>query len=150
MFSFGQQQHPFGASSLFDATSLFDSSLFTGGTHQHHRRKGADVVHPLRVSLADLYNGKTVKLQLRKRAICTKCNGLVLKRKLINDWFRLGGKSGAAQTCVACHGRGVTTAMHQFGPSMYQQMQATCAECDGKGNWMSKNGNRIRFSFKLT
>jgi DnaJ-class molecular chaperone len=87
MFSFGQ--HPFGSSSLFDSSvfdslqhpfgssSPFDSSIFGNNTGQRRRVKGSDVIHSLRVSLADLYNGKMVKLQLRKRVICIKCNGFV-------------------------------------------------------------------------
>ncbi len=47
--------------------------------------------------------------------------------------FRLGGKSSALQSCVACHGHGIINDMHQVGPSMYQQMQSMCVDCDGKG-----------------
>lgn len=32
-------------------------------------------VLPYRVSLEDLYNGKTTKLQLSKNVICGACNG---------------------------------------------------------------------------
>uniref|UniRef100_A0A7N8WVN0 DnaJ heat shock protein family (Hsp40) member A2b n=1 Tax=Mastacembelus armatus TaxID=205130 RepID=A0A7N8WVN0_9TELE len=41
------------------------------------RRKGEDMVHPLKVSLEDLYNGKTTKLQLSKNVLCSACNGLI-------------------------------------------------------------------------
>ncbi|KAG7216098.1 hypothetical protein INR49_007850, partial [Caranx melampygus] len=39
------------------------------------RRRGEDMVHPLKVSLEDLYNGKTTKLQLSKNVLCGACNG---------------------------------------------------------------------------
>jgi DnaJ family protein A protein 2 len=61
---------------------LFGMSGFSGG-RRHSRRKGEDTFHPLRVSLEDLYNGKTSKLQLRKTVICKKCKGYVYKQMLI-------------------------------------------------------------------
>lgn len=33
------------------------------------------IVSPSRVSLEDLYNGKTTKLQLSKNVLCSTCNG---------------------------------------------------------------------------
>merc|ERR1711933_359951 len=48
-----------------------------GGGRGGRRRpaKGEDTLHPLKVSLEDLFNGKTSKLQMRKNVICKKCNG---------------------------------------------------------------------------
>lgn len=42
------------------------------------QRRGEDVVHPLKVSLEDVYLGTTKKLSLSRNALCSKCNGLVL------------------------------------------------------------------------
>ncbi|KAK3086550.1 hypothetical protein FSP39_020099 [Pinctada imbricata] len=84
------------------------------------RRRGEDTHHPLRVSLEDLYNGKTSKLQLSKTVICSKCKGA-------------GGKQGAMQKCKACNGRGVKVTLRQLGPGMVQQMQSICPECHGEG-----------------
>jgi DnaJ family protein A protein 2 len=42
-----------------------------GGDGRPQRRKGEDVVFPLKVSLDDLYNGMTKKLRLTKNVICT-------------------------------------------------------------------------------
>ncbi|TNN68346.1 DnaJ subfamily A member 2 [Liparis tanakae] len=39
------------------------------------RRRGEDMVHPLKVTLEDVYNGKTTKLQLSKNVLCSTCNG---------------------------------------------------------------------------
>ena len=47
------------------------------GGGRHRRRKGEDTYHPLSVTLEDLYNGKTSKLQLSKQVICPKCKGYV-------------------------------------------------------------------------
>ena len=38
-------------------------------------RKGESTIKPLVVSLEDLYNGKTSKLQLTKKALCPTCQG---------------------------------------------------------------------------
>ena len=42
------------------------------------KRKGDDVVFPLKVSLEELYNGLTKKLRLTKNVICSGCNGYTL------------------------------------------------------------------------
>ncbi|KAL0620415.1 DnaJ-like protein subfamily A member 2 [Plecturocebus cupreus] len=74
----------------------------------------------LRVSLEDLYNGKTTKLQLSKNVLCSACSGQ-------------GGKSGAVQKCSACRGRGVRIMIRQLAPGMVQQMQSVCSDCNGEG-----------------
>lgn len=78
------------------------------------------MVHPLKVSLEDLYNGKTTKLQLSKNVLCGSCNGQ-------------GGKAGAVQKCVACRGRGMRIMIRQLAPGMVQQMQSVCTDCNGEG-----------------
>ncbi|KAF3508767.1 hypothetical protein F2Q69_00000918 [Brassica cretica] len=50
------------------------SSFF--GRNERRQRRGEDVVHPLRVSLEDLYLGTTKKLSLSRNALCSKCSGL--------------------------------------------------------------------------
>jgi hypothetical protein len=55
--------------------------LFAGGggsSRGRRQRRGEDVVHPLKVSLEDLYNGTSKKLSLSRNVICSKCKGLVL------------------------------------------------------------------------
>ncbi|XP_064610449.1 dnaJ homolog subfamily A member 2-like [Liolophura sinensis] len=90
------------------------------GGGRRGRRRGEDTMHSLRVSLEDLYNGKTAKLQLSKTVICPKCNGR-------------GGKDGATQRCRVCSGRGVKVTLRQLGPGMVQQMQSICSDCRGEG-----------------
>ncbi|SCV71933.1 BQ2448_4627 [Microbotryum intermedium] len=82
-------------------------------------KKGKDLVHRIKVSLEDLYKGKTTKLALQKHVLCTKCKGK-------------GGKEGAVKTCQGCHGQGVKVVLRQLGP-MVQQIQQTCGECNGEG-----------------
>lgn len=56
---------------------LADSPFGAGGSGRGGRRqrRGEDVVHPLKVSLEDLYNGTSKKLSLSRNVICTKCKG---------------------------------------------------------------------------
>ncbi|XP_071721802.1 dnaJ protein homolog isoform X1 [Rutidosis leptorrhynchoides] len=82
--------------------------------------KGEDVVHPLKVSLEDLYNGTSKKLSLARNVLCSKCKGK-------------GSKSGASLTCPGCQGSGMKVSIRQLGPSMIQQMQHACGECKGTG-----------------
>lgn len=106
---------------------FFGGGLFGGGGFGGHRkpRKGQDMLHRLKVSLEDLYNGKTSKLQLSKNVICQSCKGR-------------GGKAGAVQPCRVCHGRGVKVTVRQIGPGMVQQMQSHCTDCDGEGESISE------------
>ncbi|TNM90479.1 dnaJ homolog subfamily A member 2 [Takifugu rubripes] len=89
------------------------------------RRRGEDMVHPLKVSLEDLYNGKTTKLQLSKNVLCSTCNGQ-------------GGKTGAVQKCATCRGRGMRVMIRQLAPGMVQQMQSVCTDCNGEGEVISE------------
>ena len=57
----------------FDIFDMF----FGGGRRRQSRNKGKDIIHPLKVSLEDLYNGTTRKLSLQKDVICAKCEGRV-------------------------------------------------------------------------
>lgn len=55
-------------------------SNFVGGGSSRGRRqkRGEDVVHTLKVSLEDLYNGTSKKLSLSRNVMCPKCKGYVL------------------------------------------------------------------------
>lgn len=120
----GMQDGGFGGDELF--SQLFGGGLFGnfggfggGGGGMRRRQRGEDTVHPLKVSLEDMYNGKTAKLQLSKNVICVPCKGK-------------GCKNGAEQ-CVACKGHGLKISYRQIGPGMTQQMHSRCPECHGEG-----------------
>ncbi|MCL7034259.1 hypothetical protein MKW94_009590 [Papaver nudicaule] len=91
-----------------------------GGSRRSRQKQGEDVVHTLKVSLEDLYNGTEKKLSLSRNALCSKCNGK-------------GSKSGASSKCAGCQGQGMKISMRQIGPGMIQQMQHVCQECRGTG-----------------
>lgn len=103
-------------------SQLFGGGIFGGGGRGGRPsgpRRGKDMVHQLKVSLEDLYKGKTTKLALQKHVLCSKCEGR-------------GGKEGSVKTCNTCHGQGVRVIMRQMGP-MVQQIQQPCGDCQGQG-----------------
>jgi len=114
----------FGGINPEDLFAQFFGGGFFGGSSGRGSRSsgpkhGKDVVHKLKVTLEDLYNGKTSKLALRKSVICSKCDGK-------------GGKEGCVKTCSTGHGTGTKTTLRQLGP-MIQQVQSICPDCSGEG-----------------
>jgi len=82
------------------------------------RRRGEDVVFPLKVDLTDLYTGSSKKLRLTRNVVCQKCEGK-------------GGKG--VTVCKDCKGNGVRVVIRQIGPGMMQQMRSNCHTCRGSG-----------------
>jgi DnaJ family protein A protein 2 len=97
-----------GGRSADDIFSMF----FGGGSSRRSSgpRKGEDVKHPLKVSLEDLYNGKTVKVAINRQVLV-----------------------GEAKLCQECDGNGVVVQLRQIGLGMVQQIQRNCTECSGEG-----------------
>ena len=103
-------------------------SMFFGGGGRGRRsgpQKGEDIVHTIKASLEDLYNGKTVRLAISRNKPCSDCEGR-------------GGKPGAEKVCSDCSGRGVRVQIRQIGPGMVQQMQSACGTCKGSGKLMDE------------
>ncbi|XP_023016429.1 dnaJ homolog subfamily A member 2 [Leptinotarsa decemlineata] len=104
---------------------IFGGNLFGGfggfgGAGMHRRpHRGDDTVHPLKVTLEDMYSGKTSKLQLSKNVICSACSGK-------------GSKSGHTEKCRTCDGCGLKVSYRQIAPGMAQQTQVRCPECKGE------------------
>jgi DnaJ family protein A protein 2 len=82
-------------------------------------KKGEDVNHPIRVSLEDLYNGKTVKLAVQRQVIV-----------------------GKATKCSGCDGQGVVLELRQIALGMVQQIQRHCQDCEGEGYQYKKKRER--------
>ena len=104
------------------SSHIFGGGLFSFMGNQSRSRNGRrreDMMHPLKVFLEDLYNGKTTKLQLSKNGLCRACSGQ-------------GGKSAAVQKCSACQGRGLCIMIRQLAPGMVQQMQSVCSDSNGE------------------
>ncbi|KAL7464685.1 hypothetical protein ACHAXS_005027 [Conticribra weissflogii] len=97
-------------------------SMFFGGSRSRRAagpRKGPSVNHPLKVSLEDLYNGKTVKLAVNRKII-----------------------QGTPTECEKCKGQGAIMEVRQIGPGMITQMQRTCDACKGQGQQCSFKSER--------
>ncbi|KAJ3674545.1 hypothetical protein LUZ60_005161 [Juncus effusus] len=111
---------PFDIFSSFFGGGGFGGMGGGGSSRGRRQRRGDDVIHPLKVSLEDLYNGTSKKLSLSRNVLCSKCKGK-------------GSKSGASMKCPGCQGSGMKVTIRQLGPSMIQQMQHACNECKGTG-----------------
>ncbi|XP_067937957.1 dnaJ homolog subfamily A member 2-like [Watersipora subatra] len=109
----GAGMDPFG-----DMFGGMFGSIFGG--RRRGPRKSPDISYPLKVTLEDLYNGKTAKLKLTKDVICSPCGAT-------------GSKSRKSGICQSCQGRGVKVTLRQLGPGMVQQMQSACPACQGQG-----------------
>ncbi|CAF1136555.1 unnamed protein product [Didymodactylos carnosus] len=114
-----------GAGHFSSPFDLFDAFFGGGGRSRFGHggggeQRGKNLVHQLAVSLEELYNGTVRKLALQKNVICDKCEGR-------------GGKKGAVQKCMTCHGSGFVIRVNQLAPGMIQQIQSHCSECDGRG-----------------
>lgn len=92
------------------AEDLF--SMFFGGGRgaRSGPRKSESVNHPLKVSLEDLYNGKTAKIAINRQIIV-----------------------GESKMCMTCDGQGVVVELRQIALGMVQQLQRKCGECSGQG-----------------
>ncbi|XP_055332893.1 dnaJ homolog subfamily A member 1-like [Paramacrobiotus metropolitanus] len=97
---------------------FFGGGGFGGG--RARERKGKDVIHQIKVTLEDLYNGNTRRLALQKNVICKKCDGR-------------GGKKGAVESCTGCKGSGMKVRIVQLAPGFVQQSQSVCGDCEGQG-----------------
>ena len=49
---------------------------------------------------------------------------------------RAGGKQGSVTRCRKCQGSGIEVKLRQIGPGMMQQMQSTCTDCSGSGDFI--------------
>lgn len=100
----GAHDAAFAGEELF--SQIFGGGLFGGlggfGGGMRRKQRGEDTIHPLKVSLEDMYNGKMSKLQLSKNVICESCNGK-------------GGKNGA-EPCKPCRGHGLKVSYRQIAP----------------------------------
>ncbi|KAI9918745.1 hypothetical protein PsorP6_012036 [Peronosclerospora sorghi] len=112
-----------GGGGTHDPFDIF-SQFFGGGGRKHRDQgpsRGPDIIMPLRVSLADLYTGKSLQFSIRREIICHHCHG-----------------KGAAHeedihVCSECRGQGVKTTTRRVAFGFVQQFQTTCEKCHGKG-----------------
>ncbi|EPT01713.1 hypothetical protein FOMPIDRAFT_1161263 [Fomitopsis schrenkii] len=94
---------------------------FAPGEHTRRRTRGRDTTVPYDVTLEDLYNGKSVKMNMEKEAVCGQCKGT-------------GAKGNAKpKPCVKCDGKGWTPVHTQLAPGRVATTRAPCSDCEGRG-----------------
>ncbi len=107
-------------------------------SNQQHEMSIPPVVHTIKISLEQLYNGCTRKLKINRDILCSTCNGSCI--------------------CKTCSGKGVVIRIIQMGP-MVQQMQTPCQDCHGgrksrgscnpcKNTGLVKEGKHIEVNVK--
>ncbi|KAF2753698.1 mitochondrial protein import protein MAS5 [Pseudovirgaria hyperparasitica] len=119
----GLAQHKQGGGGQRGGHDPFDlfSRFFGGGGHfGHGERRGQNMEVKVSLPLRDFYNGRDTQFSIEKQAICSKCEGS-------------GSADGKVETCGVCGGRGMRIQRHQLAPGMFQQVQAVCDACGGKG-----------------
>ncbi|MCJ1479398.1 hypothetical protein MMC13_008083 [Lambiella insularis] len=111
-----------------------------GGGRPKQPRKGANVDKPLKVTLEQLYRGKTTKFRSKKNVICTLCKGKGAK------------ESAKSKSCGQCHGQGKFAVVlkllagadvqlsgfkqtfRNVGHGLLAQEDVVCSKCDGQGS----------------
>lgn len=109
--------------SPMDLFHMFFNGGFSG--ERKRERQAKNLIHPMTVTLEDLYNGTTRKLALQKNVICDMCDGI-------------GGKKGAVHKCTPCRGTGVITKVQKIAPGLVQQYEERCRNCRGMGETMDE------------
>ncbi|CAK7213278.1 DnaJ-like protein xdj1 [Sporothrix eucalyptigena] len=111
-----------------------------GGSAGNHGRprRGQDEEQQYKVTLEELYKGKTVKFAANKRIICSQCKGSGAKDKV------------KPQQCDRCKGSGVREAYRQVGPGLIRQEVLPCDNCDGTGMYYKEKDRCKRCKGKRT
>lgn len=98
-----------------------------GSASQQGPTKGKDAVHPLSVSLEEMYTGTVKRLRITRMIKCPKCQAT-------------GSKSKSAPVkCSRCRGTGIQVVTKQVGPGFIQQFQSRCEQCEGEGTVVDKD-----------
>ncbi|KAJ2453166.1 DnaJ-like protein xdj1 [Coemansia sp. RSA 2336] len=117
--AYDQYGEPGGPEDMFGGFSMDDEfmNMFTGGGPPPPPKSE---MHPLDVTLEDLYKGKKMRLKLVRSTICKLCKGA-------------GGKRSVLRECFSCQGTGVRMSARQVAPGLFSQTQVACPTCKGTG-----------------
>ncbi|ESA43387.1 hypothetical protein GE21DRAFT_4797 [Neurospora crassa] len=84
-------------------------------------KRSPDEEQPYKVTLEELYKGKTVKFAAEKQVVCRQCKGTGAKENV------------KPNKCERCRGRGLVEAYQSIGPNMARQVVIPCDHCSGSG-----------------
>ena len=115
-----------GAESAGNASEQSAANIFSqmfgggggggGGGGPRAPRKSEDIIRSIPLTLAELYSGKSMGVNIQREVLCTACKAS-------------GCVSGTSPSvCGDCEGRGVRVVIRHMGP-MVQHMQQQCAKC---------------------
>ena len=90
------------------------------GQKKRKAKKGPDAQAPITVTLAEMYNGETVRRQIERRIVCRGCKGAAAKSK------------EKCKKCGACPAE-VKTVLRPMGNGMMVQQQVQVAS-----KWMCR------------
>ncbi|KAK0630567.1 putative DnaJ protein like protein xdj1 [Bombardia bombarda] len=94
-----------------------------GGGGPRRPTRSPDEDQPYKVTLEELYKGKTVKFAAEKQVICSQCKGTGAKEKV------------KPNKCERCRGHGIQEVYRQVGPGMVRKEVIPCDHCQGSGMW---------------
>lgn len=96
---------------------FFSGGGMPGGGPGQKAPRGPNKIHEIGVGIADLWHGKTIKLNMHRDVLCHGCKG-----------------KGGTQTkqCTGCGGRGFRMRRQQMGPMM-MMAQEPCSTCSSTG-----------------
>ena len=99
---------------------------FGGGARKQASqvKKAKPVLREVKVTLDEIFTGKMINLEHKRKRVCQNCNGA-------------GGTD--VKKCLTCKGQGMITKMMMIGPGMYTQSTQPCKECKGEGKIIEKN-----------
>lgn len=94
--------------------------------------RSADVHVPLKVSMADCFNGKSFRFQSKRTLVCDRCRG--------SGWRRRNGQvvPPPLVECKKCGGQGYKQRIRRVAPGFATTENVRCATCDGKGKCASR------------
>jgi DnaJ family protein A protein 2 len=84
-------------------------------------RRSPDEEQPYKVTLEELYKGKTVKFAAEKQVICGQCKGTGAKEKV------------KPNKCDRCKGAGLQEVFRQIAPGLARKEVVSCDHCQGSG-----------------
>ncbi len=97
-----------------------------GGGGPRRPRKGPDEEQAYKVTLEELYKGKTVKFSAEKQIVCSHCKGTGAKDKV------------KAAPCDRCKGQGIQEGYREVGPGLIRKEIITCDHCQGAGVYIKE------------
>jgi DnaJ family protein A protein 2 len=113
-------------SKIFESYSFVNKQRNTSNVNFNKQsKKSAPVIHNVKITLEDLYNGKRIKLKITKKVIYnTETNKRCTEKELEETWTE----------CGICNGNGVKTQVIQIAPGIVTRSQVPCGQCLGTGN----------------